>query len=484
MQTPGLPTSSPSSPRNNAAESFLSEKPANAGGHFGDVMHRALHSGAGIFPVSSRSHGQDARAPIEQDPEKHDTDNKSSDLKSKKPLRRTSDGQLLADNSVAASPQFIGLTALTTPTPVSTPTQPAGSAHASPPTVDSVTPLSADATNTTVKNADPSETQADDATAKPIPAGMEPHAAEADGSVAHPQNPPAADIAKALATEAQAAQTPDAEATADTASPALSGDSGPALTQIAESKSAVDPLSALPPNARGTPSAKQDVTMKKAEKMQKVAGSAEQDLPGNTATGSEELPKGQKISEKAASHGEKADSATIELPTRVSTSIEQPSATITSAAPASANFDSRVLERTHDIVALHAMRLTDTGAESLHVVVKPGAGVQISLELRQSARGIEVRAELHKGDYDQLNQHWPDLQQRLEARGVRVSSLTPSENYTGAGHHFNQSKQQSSQQESLHAGAFAEFALSGSMTEAPAARAARASAYRGWETWA
>ena len=36
----------------------------------------------------------------------------------------------------------------------------------------------------------------------------------------------------------------------------------------------------------------------------------------------------------------------------------------------------------------------------------------------------------------------------------------------------------------LYAGAFAEFALAGSMTEAPAARAARATAYRGWETWA
>ncbi|HWC60505.1 MAG TPA: hypothetical protein VHC44_12490, partial [Verrucomicrobiae bacterium] len=59
------------------------------------------------------------------------------------------------------------------------------------------------------------------------------------------------------------------------------------------------------------------------------------------------------------------------------------------------------------------------------------------------------------------------------------------ENYTGNGHQqFNQSKQQSSNQDSLQAGAFAEFALAGSMTEAPGARAARATAYRGWETWA
>ena len=424
--------------------------------------------------VRKGSHRQDARATIDED---HDAET-SSDLKSKKPLRRSANQPSVADNSVPVNPQLIGIATPATPTPVPTPTQPTGNAHEFPPTDDSVTPLSADAANTVVKNADPSETQAGDSTAKPIPDGMKPHAAETDGSIEHPQTPPTADLAKALAAQV-------AETTADPAKPIVSDDSTPPLTQVADSKGAVEPITSSPANPRGIPAAKQDVTMKKAEKMQKVAGSAEQDLPGNATTGSEELPKGQKISEKAASHGEKAENTAIELPTRISTSDESPSTTITSAAPAIPHqLIARVLERTHDIVALHAMRLTDTGAESLHVVVKPGPGIQISLELRQSARGIEVNASLHKGDFDQLSQHWPDLQQRLEARGVRVGTLTPSENYTGPGHQFHQSKQQSSQQDSLHAGAFAEFALSGSMSDAPAARAARASAYRGWETWA
>jgi hypothetical protein len=472
MQTPGLPAWSAST-RNNNAENFFSEKPANARDHFGDLMNRALHSGTGILPVSSGSHGQDARATIDHDADENHDNNNSSALKSRKPLRKT-----LADSAaanVSANPHFIAAhTNATAPTP----TQPSGNSHESPATGDSIIPLSAETANTTVANADTSETNADDSTAKPIPAGMQPHSAETSDSTEHAQNPPTTDIAKALATQA-------AEATADAAKPTVSDDSDSPLTQSADSKSAVEPVSAFPPGPHGIPAAKQDMTMKKAEKMQKVAGSAEQDLPGNTASGSEELPKGQKISEKAASHGEKADSTAIELPTRISTSVESPSTTITSAGPTpSASLDTRVLERTHDIVALHAMRLTDTGAETLHIVVKPGAGIQLSLELRQSARGIEVSASLHKGDYDQLNQHWPELQQRLEARGVRVSTLTPSENYTGTNHQFNQSKQQSSQQESLHAGAFAEFALAGSMTEAPGARAARASAYRGWETWA
>ena len=462
MQTSGLPVSSSSTSRN-AADSFFSEKPANSGEHFGDLMNRALRSGTSILPVRTGSHGQDENT-------ESDAESKASDLKTRKPLRKTPSDSPAAN--VSANPHFIGLAAQT-PTPTST--QVAGNSHEASQTGDSVTPLSPDAANTTVANADPTQTAADTSTAKPIPVDMEPHSAETDGSIKHLQNPASTDIAQALATQA-------GDPAANAAEPTLSDDSDLPVHQVADSKGGPEPVSTSPPNPRGIPAAKQDMTMKKAEKMQKVAGSAEQDLPGNPASGSEDLPKGQKITEKAAAHGEKADPTAIELPTRISTSVESPSSTITNAGPAS--LDTRVLERTHDIVALHAMRLTDTGAATLHVVVKPGAGIQLSLELRQSARGIEVSASLHKGDYDQLNQHWPDLQQRLEARGVRVSSLTPSENYTGTGHHFHQSKQQSSQQDSLQAGAFAEFALAGSMTEAPGARAARASAHRGWESWA
>jgi hypothetical protein len=79
------------------------------------------------------------------------------------------------------------------------------------------------------------------------------------------------------------------------------------------------------------------------------------------------------------------------------------------------------------------------------------------------------------------------LQQRLEARGVRVGELGRSENLTDTGHQEFQSPkqhQQSPDQDPLQAGAFAEFALAGSLRDAPATRAARATAYRGWESWA
>jgi hypothetical protein len=234
--------------------------------------------------------------------------------------------------------------------------------------------------------------------------------------------------------------------------------------------------------------------MKKTEKTPKVAGPAEQDLPGK-ATGNEELPMGQKTSAQVLLHAsEKAESpSTVDssAAARISTPVESTAPTLTSTAVApTTGVDTRLraMERTHDIVALHAMRLSESGSDSLHVVVKPGAGIQLSLELRQNEGSIEVRASLHKGDFAHLSQYWPELQQRLEARGVRVGTLTCSENFSDTSNQQEQSskqqEQQSPNQDPLHAGAFAEFALAGSMSEAPATRAARATAYRGWETWA
>jgi hypothetical protein len=259
-----------------------------------------------------------------------------------------------------------------------------------------------------------------------------------------------------------------------------------------EKTTPVTTLPASAPDPAGTSAAKHYLTMNKTDKMQKIAEPAEQDLPGNAAIGSEELPTAEKIAAQALPHGsEKLDSTiTVDssVAARISPDPTAAAATTTAAVTPVANVDSRlrVLERTHDIVALHAMRLDQSGSDSLHVVVKPGGGIQLSLELRQSEGIIEVRAALHKGDFAHLSQHWPDLQQRLEARGVRVSDLASSENPADAGHQeFQQPKQQPSpDQDPLHAGAFAEFALAGSLREAPATRAARATAYRGWETWA
>lgn len=244
------------------------------------------------------------------------------------------------------------------------------------------------------------------------------------------------------------------------------------------------PLSAELIEGRGISGAQQYATMKQSEKAVKVAGSAEKVLPVLSAA----VPNLDKTAN--------ADRLVVPLP-RVAQSEETANATApssetlaapieTSVAPWSAPMAEarhRVLDRTHDIVALHAMRLQQSGSDSLRVVIKPGAGMQISLELQARDGAVEVKALLHRGDLDFLNQHWPELQQRLEARGIRIASLSCHEDFPGSGG-FQQPRQQHEPPDPLAAGAFAEFALAGSMTESPTKRAARAAANRGWETWA
>ena len=514
MQTTGLASTSPPSPRN-ATDNSVSEKPAQTAERFGEVMHRALGDAAAKpnRQKISPSPPADETAPEN----KSASEDVSVDKKRAKAIKNSE--PLLISTTL----QFFGIAEAPVATPQRPPVQETGNAHDSNETKGRITPVSNDSAKaeaaailstdletvdqtteparlpTNAKTVDqptepallPTNAKTVDQPTKPddLPTDTETadHSAEPTQiSAVGSENAPSA--ISSVATQQLASQS--IEPNSDVANPAeaaIPTESDPPNTSIIDSKPLVAQAGTPPPNTHGTSAAKQDMTMKKAEKTPKVAGSAEQDLPGITTLGSEEMPKGQKLSIKEAFHdSEKLETVAVEMPLRILTSSESPAPTVTAATPTpSPALDSRVLERTHDIVALHAMRIGEYTSDSLHVVVKPGAGIQLSLELRQSARGIEVRASLHKGDFEQLNQHWPDLQQRLEARGVRLASLTTSENFSNSSHQqFQQSKQQSPNQDSLYAGAFAEFALAGSMTEAPAARAARATAYRGWETWA
>jgi hypothetical protein len=466
MQTTGLSSSHAPSTRN-PADNLISEKPPHAADEFGDVMHRALTGAkanqAGV-PHSPFTDEIDKRNETASDQIKADR---------KRAVAKKSEHR-------AADTQYTGMNGAPAAAPLRQPNQSASAAQdseeakGSSPTIPNE-PAKAESVDASKKTDTADESSESSGTQAP----------DAQSAAADSEHAPAAtsDATKALATQALEPNSDPAEP----ASGITARESSPQNTPITLSKAPIEPTSASQPDAHGTSAAKQDMTMKKADKTPKVAGQTEQDLPGIAVTGSEEPSKGQKVSPKDDLHGSaKLETASIEMPLRVLSSNDSPAPTVTvAAATISPTLDARVLERTHDIVALHAMRVTDTNSDSLHVVVKPGAGIQLSLELRQSARGIEVHASLHKGNFEQLSQHWPDLQQRLEARGVRLGSLTTAENFTNRSHQqFQQSNQQSPNQDPRYAGAFAEFALAGSMTEAPGARAARAAAYRGWETWA
>jgi hypothetical protein len=146
---------------------------------------------------------------------------------------------------------------------------------------------------------------------------------------------------------------------------------------------------------------------------------------------------------------------------------------------------SRAMERTHDMVALHALRLVDSNQDSMRVVIKPGAGMQMSLEMRQHGDTIDARMTLQRGDFSPLSRHWPELQQRLEQRGIRLATPTGGDTAdTGGGAGgFHQSAREYTPSDPEAASAFAAFALAGPVSTPPAPALAAFPAH-GWETWA
>jgi hypothetical protein len=140
----------------------------------------------------------------------------------------------------------------------------------------------------------------------------------------------------------------------------------------------------------------------------------------------------------------------------------------------------RALDRAHDMMALHSMRLVESNSDSLSVVIKPAVGTELSLELKQRNGGVEAQATLTRGDHQFLSQHWPELQQRLELRGIKLAPLGGEANFP-AGDNGNFQRQQAAREDAAQqASAFAEFASLGNVGGATA----RLAVHDGWESWA
>lgn len=239
------------------------------------------------------------------------------------------------------------------------------------------------------------------------------------------------------------------------------------------------------PAAAGTSAAQQALMMKDAEQATKLAGDAGQNLPGAAVAASGPVIAARA---KGADSGAVSTSAASEAAATANASAtshalpaSETSTDISISASSQTELRARAVERAHDIVALHAMRLKDANLDSLNVVIKPGTGLQLSLQLKQNGDGVEAQAVLQRGDFNQLNQHWPDLQQRLEQRGVKLAPLGGGENSAASsGENFQRQQKPSTESDTFSAGAFAEFALASSAPQP----AGRATAHRGWESWA
>ena len=260
---------------------------------------------------------------------------------------------------------------------------------------------------------------------------------------------------------------------AETAKPAASAE--PKLNELAAA-------SVHAPEIGGTGVATGEVPMKKNANTNKVAGLDGTVLPGDAARPARETvlpPPALPGPVRAADTNTGETNINLTLPETCS-SVDFSAAQTLAILPSLTDARMRNLERTHDMVALHAVRLLEAQTDTLSVVIKPGAGTELSLELRQRNGSVEAHAVLSRGDFQLMNQHWPELQQRLEQRGIKLAPLGGEAGFsTDSGGSFKQQQPSSRELEAQKASAFAEFVLAGRTLGATARLAVG-----GWESWA
>ena len=252
----------------------------------------------------------------------------------------------------------------------------------------------------------------------------------------------------------------------------------------------VETMTPAPSETHGMSAAKVYTTMKKTEKMNKVAGltvKTEKVLPVGTdsATPEHKLPVVEVDPVPRISPRNGPAMVVVGPSVKGPEQAEAPTADGVSAS-AAVDLRSRALDRTHDVLALHAMRLVDSQLDSLRVVIKPGAGMELSLEMRQHGDAIDARVVLQRGDFSHLSQHWPELQQRLEQRGIRLAPLTGGENSTtdGGANGFQPPRRELADQGAHLDTASVGLVPASSPIPSITSSTITVTAQRRWETWA
>ena len=312
-------------------------------------------------------------------------------------------------------------------------------------------------------------------------AAVSPESPKEEGAVAG--QPSAVSVAVSITKEAADAVATNAESLMNSAkvlSPEAKPNTESGRGLIPESTSgAQQPVAQKSTDLNGISIAKQDISVNQAEKTNNIAGQTEKVLPGNTVLAA------QRNSPAPGSVHMEQVAATV--PVGDHAPANAPAAAIpVQAASSSTVSNASGLERTQEMIAVNAVRLSDSGNSAMQVVIKPDAGTQLSLELRQHGAGVQVQAVLQQGDFNHLSQQWPDLQQRLIQRGIHLAPLAGDA--TAACATGGESYQQKQQQQP------AELAAELQMTDLPARQTvptivqapliAHEPAQRIWETWA
>jgi hypothetical protein len=241
-----------------------------------------------------------------------------------------------------------------------------------------------------------------------------------------------------------------------------------------------------PASAAGTGVATDAGAMEKTQNENKVAGLDVQVLPGGTnGSAHEAVASFHPMSAPARVAENKNQDLSLPPLTLMTTAPEtQPTESSNPLAlPSLADVRTREVERTHELVSINALRMVESKADAVSVVIKPGAGTELSLELRHRNGSVEMAATLQRGDFQLMNQHWPELQQKLEQRGIKLSALGGGENFsTSDNGNFSRREQAAREEAAERASAFAEFTVA--MNRGGATARLAPVSPEGWESWA
>ena len=226
-----------------------------------------------------------------------------------------------------------------------------------------------------------------------------------------------------------------------------------------------------------------DSLMKNLQKTNKVAGSGVKVLPveQNGQSGENNLPQLPAGPVRAIENRGTDLNFAFSNGNGQTAATEQTSALNAVDLPSLADAKMRGLERTHDMMVLHTMRLVESKSDTLSVVIKPAVGTELSLELHLDTDGIKAQATLTRGDHQFLNQHWPELQQKLEQRGIRLAPLGSEAGFFANDNNQSQKRQATEDDAVQQASAFAEFAAT---NHTGGATARLVPVHDGWESWA
>jgi len=252
-----------------------------------------------------------------------------------------------------------------------------------------------------------------------------------------------------------------------------------AHAQLAEASraSSAETAPAPPLPAGGTSVASLNSQMNMAQDMNKTSGQEEQNLPPAPAT-APWLAEQAGPRALSASHTSTSGDTASALAAFVQPATEAGRATEPVAHVAPVDPTAKVLA----LMAGAVVQFRQTGADDFEVSLQPDPDTEIRLRVSLGISGVEMQAELRRGDAAALAARWPDLQERLAQQGIKLAALTEGDASSGG---FGQDSGFASPRQQPEAeGEAAPFATTTTTAHPNPAAPTRPSHARGWETWA